>query len=133
MTENVIKKHQCPSCGGNLIVDSSIMYITMGIATCAFLFFGLALGTEVAIIFAICAIVLDIVIGLIIHKAITPRVKAVDKIEKERGVLYVEDGNIRRRIRELDTEADTLRLKLDRTCPGFVQKDKELTAKKEDI
>ncbi len=75
MTENVIKKHQCPSCGGNLVVDSSIMYITMGIATCAFLFFGLALGTEV----------------------------------------------------------DTLRLKLDRTCPGFVQKDKELTAKKEDI
>jgi ribosomal protein S27AE len=119
--------------GSSPMVDSIIMYITMGIATCAFLFFGLALGTEVAIIFAICAVVLDIVIGLIIHKAITPRVKAVEKIEKERGVLYVEEGNIRRRIKTLDAEADKLRLQLDRTCPGFVQKDKELTSKKEDI
>ena len=118
--------------GSSPMADSIMMYITMGIATCAFIFSGMVSGTAGAIIFGICAIVFDIVIGLIIHKAITPRVKVVEKIEKERGVLYVEEGNIRRRIKALDAEADKLRLQLDRTCPGFVQKDKELTAEKEE-
>lgn len=106
-----------------------LMIIMMCGVTAMFGFFALMLKT---IIFPICALLCDAFILFIIHKTITPRISIVDKIDKERGKLYVEEGNIIRRLRELDDESDKIKIQLDRTCPDFVQKDKGLISKTED-